>query len=50
MERIVQYIKVSEDKLYRILHHVGPGYTTDDRLPGPVTLNDLGPSTRGVDP
>jgi len=32
----------------RILHHVGPGNMTVVRLPGPETLNDLGPSARGV--
>ena len=32
------------------MFNVGPGNTTDDRLLGPVTLNDLGHSTRGVDP
>ena len=28
---------------------VGPGNMTLVRLPGPITLNDLGPNTRGVD-
>jgi len=30
--------------------YVGPGNITVVRLPGPETLRDLGPTTRGAEP